>query len=188
MQHVDLSELEDRLAPDASFGELARMLQAFGHDAVHRAADRLEADHFLLARELERRELAVVLRVAQLRFGQRPLRDRLIACLRRNVVLPMKIHSAVGFFRAEIEPRFPRAHRAFHLRALLGDRRRRALERSIEGHELLAFAHDIAAVDVDALDQALDRRAYLDHLPRLDDAIEVARVRRCCHAGGKRAE
>src|SRR5262245_16462590 len=60
-----------------------------------------------------------------------------------------------------------------------------ALETRLEHGEHASPLHDIAAVDLDVVDNALDRGAHGDGLARLDQALELRRShrrRRCEYA------
>jgi hypothetical protein len=141
-------------------------------------ANRLQTDDLELAPVLQLGELAVIDRVAQLGFAELLLGRRFVAQLLRHEVLAMQLLGALRLLGAVIDSRLPRPHRALHLRALLGDRSRRAVDGGVEHRELLALLHEVAAIDIDALDQSLDRAAQLEHLARLDHAIELCRERR----------
>src|SRR5262249_60370425 len=73
----------------------------------------------------------------------------------------------------EVKARLGGLHLADAAGALLCDRQGGPLRPRFERHEDLAFLDAFAALHRDLLDQALDRATDVDHLPSLDDAVEL---------------
>ena len=170
--------LENRPITILVVGELAGLHQTFDNHAVERRSHGAALELFFRPPVLELGHAPIIARFLEFRFRQLEGRLGLVALFRRNEILLLQLHVAIGFDLRVIDAALAGMHRPLHLRPELRELSARRFETGFKGHQDLPSLDGIPTIHCDCRDEPFDRGTDRHRLTRLRHAVVLGSAQR----------